>query len=154
MKKNIIFILIFTIVIAATPLLAQTSVVEMETSYVTGYDLAANDIAQTFRVGVNFNLSNVLDAGFIFQQAGTLYAAGSFLVLKYTLAEKIGIGIIFGSTGGNTASGLNVSYDLFQKKNAGLISTLRIKMEYLIPDVTGAIEDGIFGINLGLGFGL
>ena len=152
MKKFLILIPILLLVLLAAPAFAQEQIdiLEMEFSMITGYDLDADDIAQTHRFGVNFNLTDSLDVGFIAQQLGTVYAAEQFLLLRYTLMEGLGFNLMYGS-----AAGMGVSYDLIRNDVQDISTVLRINMEYLLEDIVAdPIDEGIFGVSLSLGFGI
>ena len=155
MKKILILLPILLVLLVVAPVFAQEQidVLEFESSMVMGYDFLADDVAQTQRFGVNFNLSDSLDAGFMFQQGGINYTAGSFLVLRYAMAEQVALGIMYGNVG-TAAGGLNVAYDLLSNDVQGLSTVLRLNMEYLLEDITGPVDEGIFGVSLSLGFGI
>lgn len=153
---SVFLVLLFALV--ALPVVAQEGpdIIEIENSMIMGYnfDPTVDDVAQTQRFGVNFNLSDGFDVGFLFQQAGTNYAgAASFLVLKYALADAINVGIMYGNTG-TPASGLMFSYGLLSNNVQGISTNLNVSMEYLLPDITAAVDEGIFGVSLNLGFGI
>ncbi|MBN1647839.1 MAG: hypothetical protein JW874_07390 [Spirochaetales bacterium] len=156
MQKNIFLLLVFVTAIAVVPAMAQDrlGILEVENSYIMGYSFPADDIAQTFRIGLNFKLSEAFEAGFIFQQAGTNYTSGGFLMFRYTLIKKLAFGLMIGNAG-TAAAGVNISYALLSNEVKGLVTTMRLNLEYLMPNITsGSIEDGIFGISIGLAFGI
>ncbi len=154
-KKIILFSVIFIILIAAqTAAQDQLNILEIENSFVMGYSFLADDIAQTHRIGINYRFSDSITAGFIYQQAGINYAAGSLLLFRYTIAQKLGIGIMIGDTA-NTTAGLDISYDVLTNEYEGLSVVLRLNLEYLIPNITtGAIENGIAAAAISLGLGI
>jgi hypothetical protein len=152
MKKFLILIPILLLVLLAAPAFAQEQpdILEIENSMIMGYDLGADAVAQTHRFGINFNLTDSLDAGFMAQQAGTVYTAGQFLLLRYTLMEGLGFNLMYGS-----GAGMGVSYDLLRNDVQYISTVLRINMEYLLQDIVNdPIDEGIFGVSLSLGFGI
>jgi hypothetical protein len=153
---SVLLVLFFALV--ALPTVAQEGpdILEVENGMIMGYnfDPVVDDVAQTQRFGVNFNLSDSFDVGFLFQQAGTNYAgAASFLVLKYTLADAINVGIMYGNFG-TPASGLMFSYALLSNDVQGISTNLNVSMEYMLPDITAPVDQGIFGVSLNFGFGI
>ncbi|MFP4267890.1 MAG: hypothetical protein ACLFQW_07870 [Spirochaetaceae bacterium] len=155
MKKFLILIPILLLILLATPVFAQEQpdILEIENGLVMGYDLNTGNIDQTQRFGINFNLSDSIDAGFMFQQGANQYAGGSFLLLRYALVENLGLSLMYGDVG-TPAGGVMVSYDLLSNNVEDISTVLRVNMEYLLQDITGPVEDGIFGVSLSLGFGI
>ncbi len=155
MKKNICIFLVLFAAIALTPAVAQGEIFELENDFVMGYSFIANDIAQTTRLGFNFMLTPSFNAGFMYQQAGTNYAAGSFLVFNYRFVDKVKAGIMIGRSGGNPSAGLVFGYDILNNTVKDLSTVLGVRLEYLIPNISGAsIENGILGVTLGLSVGI
>jgi len=152
---SVLLVLFFALV--ALPAVAQEGpdIFEVENSMIMGYNFSLDDVGQTQRFGLNFNLSDSFDVGFLFQQAGTNYAgAASFLVLKYAITEPINVGIMYGNSGATAASGLMFTYGLLSNDVQGISTKLNVSMEYLLPDITLGIDQGIFGVALSLGFGI
>lgn len=153
MKKLLFLIPLLMAVLIVSPAFAQDQpdLLEMEFSMITGYDLFNENVAQTSRFGVNFNLTDSLNAGFMAQQnqAGTNYNAAQFLLLRYTLTDGLGFNLMYGS-----GAGISVSYDLLSNNVQDINTVLRLNMEYLLPNIGTPVDDGIFGVSLSLGFGI
>ena len=158
MKKTLFIISLLVVLMCAAPLVAQEQIdiLEIENSFVMGYKVDTGDIDQTQRFGVNFNLSESLDAGFTFQQGAagaTTYTAGSFLLLRYKALDRAELTLMYGNVG-TAAAGLQASYDLLRNDVQDLSTVLSIDMEYLLQDISAAVDTGFFGVSLSLGFGI
>jgi hypothetical protein len=155
MKKTalVLFILIAAVVCTA-PLAAQNKIIEVENSFIMGYNLVNNNLGHAQRMGLNFTLSDAFSAGFLYQQAGTEYAAASFLVLKNAVTKQLDMNLLIGKSGANAAAAIQGSLDLLNNSVQGINTSLKVSTEYLIPNLAGAIENGIFGVSLVLGFGI
>jgi len=146
----------------AAPLVAQEQIdiFEIENSFVMGYDLPSGNIDQTQRFGVNFNLTDSLDAGFMFQQGATQYLGGSFLLLRYKALDRAELTLMYGQATvvvpptTTTAAGLQASYELLRNDVQDISTVLSIDMEYLLQDISAAVDTGTFGVSLSLGFGI
>ena len=152
--KKVTLLLFFVLLAAffAVPLAAQQyTILEVETSMLMGYDLGADEIYNDHRMGINFNLNNAVVTGFMFQNNA------QYMILKYAMAEKLGFGILFGTAGAaaNPSAGVQISYDLLTNNVQGLVTALRLNLEYVVPDLSsGAVDEGRVGVALGLGFGM
>src|SRR6056297_703794 len=115
MKKTLFIISLLVVLMCAAPLVAQEQIdiFEIENSFVMGYDLPTGNIDQTQRFGVNFNLTESLDAGFMFQQGATQYLGGSFLLLRYKALDRAELTLMYGNAG-TPAAGLQASYELLR----------------------------------------
>ncbi len=155
MKRTAILLAVLLLgAFIALPLAAQDyTILELENSMVMGYDFAGNDIAMAQRFGINFNLSESVDAGFMFQQSADAFNNGAYLVLKYKAMDQLDLNLLFGSATG-ASSGIQVSYKLLSNDVQGIATALRMNMEYMVPDVSTGIDTGIFGASLSLGFGM
>ena len=150
------------VLMCAAPLVAQEQIdiFEIENSFVMGYDLPSGNIDQTQRFGVNFNLTDSLDAGFMFQQGATQYLGGSFLLLRYKALDRAELTLMYGQATvvvpptTTTAAGLQASYELLRNDVQDISTVLSIDMEYLLQDISAAVDTGIFGVSLSLGFGI
>jgi len=162
MKKTLFIISLLVVLMCAAPLVAQEQIdiFEIENSFVMGYDLPSGNIDQTQRFGVNFNLTDSLDAGFMFQQGATQYLGGSFLLLRYKALDRAELTLMYGQATvvvpptTTTAAGLQASYELLRNDVQDISTVLSIDMEYLLQDISAAVDTGIFGVSLSLGFGI
>jgi len=159
MKKTLFIISLLVVLMCAAPLVAQEQIdiLEIENSFVMGYDLPTGNIDQTQRFGVNFNLTESLDAGFMFQQGATQYLGGSFLLLRYKALDRAELTLMYGQATvvpPTTAAGVQASYELLRNDVQDISTVLSIDMEYLLQDISAAVDTGIFGVSLSLGFGI
>jgi hypothetical protein len=159
MKNSVLLLTGLALLIAlAMPLAAQEAdnfdLLEMESSMFMGYDFANNTVDQASRFGVTFNISESLDAGVLFQQAGLGTAVASYLRLKYYLADRVGVSVLYGLNGGNSSAGVQVGYDLLTNNVQAISTSLSINLEYLVPNIASGIETGTAGASLVLGFGI
>jgi len=159
MKKTLFIISLLVVLMCAAPLVAQEQIdiFEIENSFVMGYDLPSGNIDQTQRFGVNFNLTESLDAGFMFQQGATQYLGGSFLLLRYKALDRAELTLMYGQATvvpPTTAAGVQASYELLRNDVQDISTVLSIDMEYLLQDISAAVDTGIFGVSLSLGFGI
>ncbi|MCF7949989.1 MAG: hypothetical protein K9M94_15480 [Spirochaetia bacterium] len=160
MKKTLFLISLLVVVLCATPLVAQEQVdiLEIENSFVMGYEVSTGNVDQTQRFGLNFNLTESLDAGFMFQQnsVGNPYNAGSYLLLRYKALDRAELTLMYGrdTTGATAAAGVQASYELLRNDVQDISTVLSVDMEYLLQNIGAAVDTGIFGVSLSLGFGI
>lgn len=150
-KVTIVLVSLAVLAIFTAPLSAQQfTILEMETGTIFGYNLSTDNIYNDTRLGVNFNFSNAVIAGFLFQNNAR------YMTLRYSVTDKIAAGVLIGSTGATPSAGVQMSYALLTNKVQSLSTSLKLGLEYIVPNVSAvnAVENGLLGVTLSLGFGI
>lgn len=157
-KRLLLGTAIVLLLAVAMPMAAQEAeafdILKMESSMFMGYDFANNTIDQASRFGVTFNISDALDGGVLFQQAGLNTAVASYLRLKYYLIDQVGISILYGLNGGTSSAGVQAGLTLLENNVQAITTSLEFNLEYLVPNIANGIETGTAGASLVLGFGI
>lgn len=158
MNKKLVAIIASVLLIAAAASVSaqnvDTKIIGFETSVVYGFDLAAQTMGYANAYGINLTLTDSLVAGFIFtSNAGGSLANGFMLNFAYGIADKIGINLALGNSGGaHVATGMY--YNIFERKvQDALVSVLKLKVGYDFAPSTG-IDTGDVVMGLGLVIGM
>jgi len=151
MKRITILLLaaVFTVVFAgqASAQSTETDIFGIEIGQFVGYDFGAEDIGADQLMGIHFGMTDNMELGFVFLQNSNL----NFVRMTYFLNDAFGFQL---STGGNTATtnpagGVGVFTSPIRRDFDDTITTsLRLALDYLVPDFTQDVADGIVGVTI------
>ncbi len=155
MKKTIVTLLVVAVALFAAPsLFAQETVTDIfgiEVGTFVGYNFATEDIGAGQTLAMTFGLGEQSEIAMMFI-AGAAPNMPNFSLIRmsYYLMDEVGFRVYAGSSGANVASGFGIfSYPVRRSFGDGALTTaLGLGLDYLVPDVSGAIEDGVLGVGL------
>ena len=158
MKKTIVTLLVVAVALFAAPsLFAQETVTDIfgiEVGTFVGYNFApaVEDIGAGQTLAMTFGIGEQSEIAMLFISAGANMPGFSLIRMSYYLMDEVGFRVYAGASpgGGTVASGFGIfSYPVRRSFGDGALTTaLGLGLDYLVPDVSGAIEDGVLGVGL------
>lgn len=153
--------------IAILPLAAQTTTTGNQTSsseprllsielgLPVGYKVSSSAVVSGSAFGLSIPVSDNFSVGIASTQIGTTAPLTAFntLRLSYTVIPMLGASIFIGQSGANVGGGLGLYSTLAQGKSAaGLVSALRLRIDYLFD--TTAMTGGSVVFTTAVVFGI
>ena len=154
MKKTIITLLIVAVALFAAPsLFAQETVTDIfgiEVGTFVGYNFNAENIGAGQTLAMTFGLGEQSEIAMLFITGTAPMPTFRLIRMSYQLLDEMGIRVYVGSSGATVASGFGVfSYPVRRSFGDGNFTTaLGLGIDYLVPNIGGAIEDGVLGVGL------
>jgi len=160
MKRITILLLaaVFLLVFAgtATAQTTETDIFGIEIGQFTGYDLDNEEIGVGQLLGLHFGLTEAMELGFVFldysDNAAPLPNTHDFGLVRmtYFLQDEFGFQLSSGTSGGGmVAGGLGVFTSPIRREfNDTLTTSLRLALDYLVPDMTTGVNEGIVGVTV------
>lgn len=155
MKKTIVTLLVVAVTLFAVPALfaqeAVTDIFGIEVGTLIGYNFGTEDIGAGQSLAMTFGLGEQSEIAMMFI-SGQVPNMPNFSLIRmsYHLIDEMGLRVYVGSSGANVASGFGVfSYPVRRSFGDGALTTaLGVGFDYLVPDVGGAIEDGVLAAGI------
>lgn len=165
MKRKLTFLLfilsgavIFTFISAPISVDASTDVniVGMEVGSCFIFNIDQEDFAPAQYFAVNLAITDNLIAGFTsIRGDGTIALNYDLIKISYFISEKkpLVIDILVGGDGANITAGLNITFNIFEKKMTDALSTaLKFKTGYLLTETSNPTGSIIVGLTGQVGF--
>lgn len=133
---------------------ADAKVFGIELGQLIGYNFATEEVGVGQLIGIHFGLTEDMEAGFLFisGDGGAPPDMPDFglVRLSYFMSETFGMHLSTGSSGGATvAGGLGAFMAPFRRTVDEMLTTsLRLSVDYLLPDVTTDIAEGVLTVGV------
>lgn len=129
----------------------ETDIFGIEIGQVTGYNFDQEDIGVSQLMALHFGMTDEMELGFVFLQGdGTAnFPMFSLVRMTYFLQEEFGFQLSTGSSAGAVAGGIGVFTSPIRREfNDTLTTSLRLSLDYLVPDMTTSVNDGIATVTI------
>lgn len=145
--------LLFAVGATASAQNAETDIFGIELGQVIGYNFDNEEVGVGQLMGIHFGMTEDMEVGFVFisGEGGANPDMPDFSLVRmtYFLQEMFGFQLSTGSSGGNVAGGLGVfSTPIRREFNDVLTTSLRLSVDYLMDDVTTAIDEGVLALSI------
>ena len=157
MKKTIVTVLVVAVVLITVPsLFAQETVTDIfgiEIGTLVGYSFDTEEIGAGQSMAITFGMGEQSEIAMVFLTGdGANIPMFSLIRMSFFLMDEVGFRVYVGAdtTNDDVASGFGIfSYPVRRSFGDGALTTaLGLGLDYLVPDVGGAIEDGILAVGL------
>jgi hypothetical protein len=143
--------------LAAFAQAADVPMISLENGYSLGYSFSGSALGTAFDLTLGFGLSDKIQAQASFLQGdggATVFHNYRLLGLAYSMMPKLGVTVLLGQDTTATAAvvGLGLYSTLLSRDNAGLRTTLKLRLDYIAP-VT-SYSTGIIRLGLAAGLGM
>lgn len=133
---------------------AEANVFGIELGQVIGYNFGTEEVGVGQLMGIHFGMTDDMEVGFLFisGDGGTPPDMPSFGLVRmsYFMSETFGMQLSTGNSGGAmVAGGLGAFVTPFRRTVDEMLTTsLRLSVDYLLPDLTTDIAEGILALGI------